>query len=253
MTIERVGDVLRHSKAKGTEKVVLIGIANHDGDGGAWPSIETLSKYANVDRRSIQRAISNLVAMGELEVIPQGGGNRETRDDRRPNLYRIHLTPREDGVTPVSPRSIDGVTSVTERGDAGVANGVTSVTPRGDAHAALTVHEPSTEPPSKDSAPVRDLFDTFWETYPRKAGKVDARKAWAKAIRTADPRDIILGAMRYATDPNRSPAYTAHPATWLNAGRWEDDPLPAPDEKVSGARAYAEIAAGALALDWGSP
>ena len=32
--------------------------------------------------------------------------------------------------------------------------------------------------------------------------------------------------MRYADDPNRVEAFTAHPTTWLNAGRWNDEPLP---------------------------
>ena len=40
------------------------------------------------------------------------------------------------------------------------------------------------------------------------------------------PEIIIEGATRYANDPNRHPSYTAHPATWLNAERWGDEPLP---------------------------
>jgi hypothetical protein len=37
---------------------------------------------------------------------------------------------------------------------------------------------------------------------------------------------ILSGAGRYAKDPNRLDAFTAHPATWLNAHRWLDDALP---------------------------
>lgn len=69
-------------------------------------------------------------------------------------------------------------------------------------------------------------FDKFWVTYPRREGKEAARKAWRKAIRRAKPAEIIAGAARYRDDPNRDPAYTKHPGPWLNAGRWEDDPLP---------------------------
>jgi hypothetical protein len=43
MSIEAVATVLNHSKARGRAKLVLIGIANHLGDQGAWPSISTLS------------------------------------------------------------------------------------------------------------------------------------------------------------------------------------------------------------------
>jgi hypothetical protein len=37
---------------------------------------------------------------------------------------------------------------------------------------------------------------------------------------------ILSGAARYAKDPNRVEAYTAHPATWLNGHRWLDGALP---------------------------
>ncbi len=82
---------LRHSRAKGTAKVVMIGIANHDGDGGSWPSIDTLADYANVDPRSVQRAIDQLEKLGEVRRIVQGGGTHLTADAHRPNLYEVLL------------------------------------------------------------------------------------------------------------------------------------------------------------------
>lgn len=72
----------------------------------------------------------------------------------------------------------------------------------------------------------KDLFDEFWAAYPRKAAKAAAVKAWAKAVRDTDPSIIIQGAIRYSQDANRDPAFTAHPATWLNGQRWLDDPIP---------------------------
>ena len=83
--------VLHHSSATGTAKLVLLGIANHEGDGGAWPAVETLARYANADARTVQRAISALIAAGELEREVNQGGDRRTRGDRRTNLYRIRV------------------------------------------------------------------------------------------------------------------------------------------------------------------
>ncbi|WP_280475466.1 hypothetical protein [Nocardia asiatica] len=77
--------------------------------------------------------------------------------------------------------------------------------------------KPTTEPAG---------FQEFWATFPRRQGKGDAIKAWAKAIKKADAQVIIDGALRYATDPNREDQYTAMAASWLNAERWSDDPLP---------------------------
>jgi 5-methylcytosine-specific restriction endonuclease McrA len=72
----------------------------------------------------------------------------------------------------------------------------------------------------------KDLFDDFWKIYPLKVGKGSALKAFLKAVRTTDADIIIQGATRYKLDPNRSQAYTAHAATWLNAQRWLDEALP---------------------------
>ena len=68
-------------------------------------------------------------------------------------------------------------------------------------------------------------FAAFWDTYPRRVAKGQARKAWKTAIvkRGVDPKAIILGAERYRDDRERLSRpieYTAHPATWLNGERW---------------------------------
>lgn len=70
-------------------------------------------------------------------------------------------------------------------------------------------------------------FDEFWKVYPRREGKGAARKAFTSAVRRGGLTAIVAGAERYAADPNREPAFTAHPATWLNRDGWDDDPLPA--------------------------
>jgi hypothetical protein len=69
-------------------------------------------------------------------------------------------------------------------------------------------------------------FAKFWDAYPRKVGKGEARKAWAKVTKLgADPSRIIAGAQRYRDDPTRRRKdieYTKHPGPWLNAERWTD-------------------------------
>lgn len=89
MSIEAMAVVLHHSRAKGTAKLVLLGIANHQGDGGAWPSVATLARYANVTERNVQKAIDQLEAKGELRRQVQHGGTHELPDHRRPNRYDV--------------------------------------------------------------------------------------------------------------------------------------------------------------------
>jgi hypothetical protein len=89
LSVEAIAIALHHSKAKGTAKLVLLGIANHDGDGGAWPSKATLAKYANVDQRNVDRAIKTLVSLAEIRVGISAGGRSNTPDYLRPNLYHF--------------------------------------------------------------------------------------------------------------------------------------------------------------------
>jgi hypothetical protein len=84
--------VLHHSRAKGTAKLVLVGIANHAGDGGAWPTVATLARYANVTERAVQLAIAKLVKLGELGVEYQTGGLAYLKDSERPNRYDVLVT-----------------------------------------------------------------------------------------------------------------------------------------------------------------
>lgn len=76
-------------------------------------------------------------------------------------------------------------------------------------------------------------FDAFWDIYPRKVGKQDAQKSYERALRLATPEEILQGATRFASDPNRVPTFTPHPATWLNQGRWSDEPLPSRTPEVA--------------------
>lgn len=106
--------------------------------------------------------------------------------------------------------------------------------------------QPQEEQPRKDNAPApapatrdaTDRFDEFWATYPRRQGKGAAVKAWAKAIKRADPDTILKAAAAYRDDPQREPQYTAHPSTWLNQDRWEDEPLPGPSWQGPSGRGY---------------
>ena len=87
----------------------------------------------------------------------------------------------------------------------------------------------------------RDRFEEFWEVYPRKIAKKAAHFAWVRALREASAEQVLAGARRYADDPNREEGFTAHAATWLNQGRWEDEPLPA--------RGTGRMGAGTAAVD----
>ena len=142
MSIESMAACLHHSKASGSDKLVLLGIANHDGDGGAWPSITTLAKYANISERSVQKCVDKLIELNEITRHINKGGNENTRGDRRPNRYEILVRcPQEcDGTTR------HGVNRSALRGEPDDTYGVNSDASRGEAGFTLTIHKPSLEP-----------------------------------------------------------------------------------------------------------
>lgn len=78
-------------------------------------------------------------------------------------------------------------------------------------------------------------FDSFWGMYPRKVGKQAAAKAYAvavarfvaeKGIPPPEARAAILASVTaFAPSPKgQSGKFCPHPATWLNEGRYDDDP-----------------------------
>ena len=86
-----------------------------------------------------------------------------------------------------------------------------------------------TRPVPIKNTPPNGGFAAFWSAYPRKVGRVAAEKAYAKAVKLATHDEIMRGVNAYAaTVRGQDQQYTAHPSTWLNAGRWADEYAPSP-------------------------
>lgn len=119
----------------------------------------------------------------------------------------------------------------------GVTNGVThdEVPPpvTGDVTVPPTRPDPTPTREPKGSlaqtsdSSEHDLFEDFWDAYPRKVGKQKARSKFTAACRRAPADHVIAGAHRLASDPNLPEAqFVPHPTTWLERDGWEDEPLP---------------------------
>jgi hypothetical protein len=222
VSVEAIATVLHHSRATGTAKVVLIGIANHAGDGGAWPSIATLSKYAGVDERTVQRAIRKLEELGEIRVHAQSGGTRNTQDRYRPNRYDILVAcPADCDRTPAHNCATDDAETqpneASNRGDTGVTphheSGVTPTSPlqlvRGDASVASWVTPTSPEPslnhpdtpqPPASGGPTSST--PICGRHPDGGGK-NCRACGTTSKQLAERRDRELEAQRRAEQQRR--------------------------------------------------
>lgn len=86
--------------------------------------------------------------------------------------------------------------------------------------------------PADDSLPTAaadDLFETWWQQYPRRVAKGAARKAFKRVLdkKIATFDQLMNGVMRYGAErAGEDPQYTAHGASWLNGERWLDEPSP---------------------------
>ena len=220
MSIEAVSQVLHHSKATPAGKLVLIGIANHQGDFGAWPAVRRLANYANISERRVRSLLRELEESGELTTRLQAAGNGPYRT----NLYFVNV--------PCPPGCSGGTThnqggNNLQQGGNIVQSGGKESALRGEAQFPLTVIEPSLETymSEEEYEEVDSQFERFWNLYPRKAGKWEARGVFHQAKN--DISDIMRGVMRLANDPNLpEERYIPHPANWLKRAGWNDDPYP---------------------------
>jgi len=70
-------------------------------------------------------------------------------------------------------------------------------------------------------------FDEFWKIYPRRESKLDAKKAWIQTDADNIAEEILVAIDRQKRYSFKDRRFTPLPATWLRAGKWEDE-LPAP-------------------------
>jgi len=207
MSIQVSNAVWQHSHSKGRARLVLLAIADHQGEIGAWPSLKTLATMVNGSERSVQRDIQTLVELGELSVEIQ---NAPIKRQYKSNLYWVILP----GVTDLAAGVTEIQSGVTESASGVTAGGVRTIT--------KPLREPLLEPTAEASAE----FDDFWEQYPRKIDKAKARKAFHSALSKVEFGDLMAGTVIYRDDPNRMDQFTKYPASWLNAESWNNGPLP---------------------------
>ena len=75
-------------------------------------------------------------------------------------------------------------------------------------------------------------FARFWDAYPQRVSKKEARKAWAGLNPSPELVDRMVATLAWQAPLWAKQGYgTPYPASWLNAERWTDEP-PAQYRKV---------------------
>lgn len=231
MSVEAMSWVFEHSQSKGSERLVLLALANEaskTGEVSAYHrSYSFLAAQANVSPSTVWRAIEKLVDLGELRITRQGGG-------RERNDYQIEMSSTCILQAPASRRHLqDAVAAPASRsGSTCISQGqhlqdAVPITPFSPV--ALPLSPVDVPAPAKlSTAQLNAYFDEFWQAYPIHRERKAAAALFERVVRKerVDPQAVIDGARRYRDDPNRDENFTKLPTTWLNKGCWDDVGLP---------------------------
>lgn len=250
MSFQAMAWAVKQSPHKPQEKFVLIMLANYANESGqCWPKVKRIAHDTGLSSDTVRRSIKGLVEQGMIET-------EERFKDGVQLPHRITLL---EGTS-----QGQGVYADSEGGTCSQRGG--SMLPARGVYAdSITepINEPINEPKKEKVCAVADatrtdrqpeeLFEEFWQAFPpdRRRGKGKTRQAFAKA--KASPETIIQ-AVRDGRGID--PACPPMPITWLNQGRWEDDPhqtkqsdgLPAwKAEKMRKAKEFYELCGGVIA------
>ena len=184
---------------------VLQRYANNDGL--CFPSRKTIADKLAVSVRSIDRSLDELERINAVRI------RRRMNPDGSftSNLYEVLSVnphaPNRGVATKTTLPSDKNDTRGSDKNDTLIKASINQ------SHLTRDIYSAS-----------EDAWNKFWAIYPRKKDKQAALKAWKKALKDGtDPQHIIDGATRYAEERStEDPQYTKYPASWLNAGSWEN-------------------------------
>jgi len=162
----------------------------------AFPSRDTLAARLRCSKASVDRAVTELVEARAIEKKHRAYNSV---------LYTV-LVDAPDGVI---------------MGDESVSSRVSTDVISDDDVTRTTELEPNN---------LTSSFNEFWELYPRKMGKGEARGSFQKAVNRYGLDVVMDGVRRLASDPNLpAPQFVPRASTWLNQERWDDEPYPKQD------------------------
>lgn len=203
------------------ERLLFIGIWNFVDDEGFMPYSPKRIKMQVFpgDSLEISRGLQNLISIGALTLYDSEAGQ----------ILKVTNWSKHQKVSNPSPSKYRGI----ELAEAGAK-------PRNYAESTPEILEPSPKSTEnsgevhkeregerevrKDLSTKADEFDRWYSKYPRKEAKEAGRKAFVKARKSVSLEALMDGLERYVDSVRGvERRFIALPASWLNAGRWEDE------------------------------
>jgi len=187
-----------------------------DKGGWSWPRQDNMGSELGISQSSVERAIKSLKSGGVIEVI------RQANQD---NAYRVlwhgaAVSQTDANGEQPSHRREPAVSQTDER----TSHRRPRKKTQGKRHKKKTQHQNGHQ----------DDFVHFWQIVPHKVGKRAAEKAYRAAVKhvmaehgipAVEAHQLIRDRMEaFAATPQAQGKFCPHPSTWLNAGRYDDEP-----------------------------
>ena len=159
MSVRIMSQVWEIPTVKGTEKLVLLALADNANDEGiAWPSIGTIARKCGVSRRYAIEILNNLETLGLIEVQHR----RIDELKNQTNIYRV-VIPASLGV--VNQGSLGSEAGFTRGSEAGFTRVVNQGSPKPSFnHQLRTVKEPPQEPENSSLPLSGGIFALYEQT-----------------------------------------------------------------------------------------
>jgi hypothetical protein len=211
---------------KSSDKLVLLALADHaDHDGVCWPGMRRIAEKCSVSKRTVINSLNRLIdkqLIMKKHRVNDSGSNQS-------NYYYLAIPPSEN-ITP--PSEGDALLLVMEMHEGGEGNEPPpgeGDSPKSSIKNHQRKHQFKTSKKTKANGSLcnSEEFEQFWDTYPKKKNKGQARKAWLKLSPDKPLIEKIHQSLEVAKENDDwqkdNGKYIPYPATWLNAEGWEDD------------------------------
>ena len=189
-------------------------------DGSCWTSRATLSKRCGISVRKLDSCIKYLIEHRWISLIgtrqvKTAGGFQEVNEYSIADLWKTNIDFYET-------QGSAGNAIPTTQGSAQKSQRVCTDEAKGYAHGA---HKE--EPLSKEDPYKEDIYTflEFWSFYPKKVGKGNTEKLWAK-LSLEERKKILDDIPRRKFDDKWLNGYIRDPERYIKSRQWEDDILP---------------------------
>lgn len=192
------------------DKVILMEIDSLDQtDRGCFAGNKRIAEFCQCSERKVTDSVKKLKAIGYL---------REESFDGRTRCLKSNL--KTDSQNLLS-RVAKSATESSKKCEADTQNLLHSNT------YIKTTIKPIKKKPLFTERELEEEFNYVWSLYPRKQGKQDAYKSYAKARNKGVPQAEILDGLNaylnYIKAERVGEKYIAMGSTWFNQNRWNDD------------------------------